>query len=173
MTSSILPPAPSWDVPLLLTALARHLGQKLLIHRARLATAESCTGGLIAAALTSVPGSSGWFEYGFVTYANEAKQKILGVPPTTLATHGAVSSETVLAMARGARALSGAEWSLAVSGIAGPTGGTPNKPIGTVWFAWVGPYGHEILHRSFPGDRPTIRLAAAATALSHLLDLLS
>jgi nicotinamide-nucleotide amidase len=100
-----------------------------------LVTAESCTGGLIAAACTSIAGSSDWFERGVVSYSNEAKTELLGVPPALIARHGAVSAEVARAMAEGALAHSSAELSLAVTGIAGPSGGTPDKPVGTVWLA--------------------------------------
>ena len=116
-------------------ARARAVGQALAARGLRLACAESCTGGGIAHALTAVPGSSAWFERGFVTYSNAAKEQLLGVQPATLAAHGAVSAETAHEMARGGLAACDADLALSVTGIAGPDGGTPDKPVGTVWIA--------------------------------------
>jgi len=135
-----------------------------------LACAESCTGGGIAAALTDVAGSSAWFDRGFVTYSNEAKQEMLGVSAETLAHHGAVSRETVLEMARGALAHSRAQLSVAVSGIAGPTGGTPDKPVGTVWIAWATADGGSAVCEHFPGDRAAVRAATIDSALNGLVE---
>jgi len=117
-------------------------------------------------------GSSGWFERGFVTYSNRAKIEQLGVDPELIARHGAVSGETVKAMAQGAEAASGAQWTVAVTGIAGPAGGSPDKPVGTVWFAWAGPKGVEALHRRLDGDRAAVRAASVAIALKGLVDRL-
>ena len=134
-----------------------------------LVTAESCTGGGIAAALTDVAGSSAWFDRGFVTYSNEAKQEVLGVSAQTLEDFGAVSRETVIEMARGAVERSRAEISVAVSGIAGPGGGTPDKPVGTVWIAWATPLGTEAVRERFAGDREAVRSATIDAALAGLL----
>ena len=144
---------------------------ELLVSRGELvATAESCTGGGVAAALTSVAGSSRWFERGFVTYSNDAKQEMLGVAAETLQRHGAVSAAVVGEMALGAIRQSRAQWSLAVSGIAGPDGGTPDKPVGTVWFAWAGPDGAARSERLlFEGDRRAVREQATRHAIEGLL----
>ncbi|WP_298281141.1 CinA family protein [Acidocella sp.] len=135
-----------------------------------LATAESCTGGLVAAALTEIPGASATFTHGFVTYANAAKTSMLGVPASLLATHGAVSPETAAAMAQGARAQSGASLALSTTGIAGPTGGSPKKPVGTVWFGLASSRGVATYSRVFPGDRAEIRRQATDFALALLLE---
>jgi nicotinamide-nucleotide amidase len=131
-------------------------------------TAESCTGGLIAAALTDIPGSSAIFTHGFVTYANEAKTQLLGVSPDLLATVGAVSPEVAAAMASGARTRAGANLAVSTTGIAGPDGGSPKKPVGTVWFALASPSGVATYTQIFPGDRAQIRRAATAFALALL-----
>ena len=142
----------------LATTLVRELNNK----KRAVATAESCTGGWIAKALTDVPGSSGCFGYGIVSYSNGAKESILGVKNRTLVEHGAVSEPVVREMAEGALCLSGADVSVAVSGVAGPDGGSEEKPVGTVWFAWAmrGPGGiasdAELLH--FEGNRESIRM---------------
>lgn len=136
-----------------------------------LATAESCTGGLVSSLLTDVPGSSAWFNGGVVAYANAAKRNILGVPQTILDTKGAVSREAVLAMARGAAGIFGAAVGMATSGIAGPDGGSPQKPVGTVWMAWDGPFGVEVTRHHFNGQRGQIKAQAARMALETLLDL--
>jgi nicotinamide-nucleotide amidase len=153
-------------------ALAVRLGELALARQAMLATAESCTGGLVAGAITDIAGSSGWFERGFVTYSNRAKIEALNVDPEIIARHGAVSAETAKAMAQGARAASGAQWAVAVTGIAGPAGGSRDKPVGTVWFAWAGPHGVEALHRRLDGDRAAVRAASVAIALQGLVDRL-
>ena len=142
----------------------------------RLATAESCTGGWIAKVLTDLAGSSAWFERGWVTYSNAAKQEDLGVPGGVLAQQGAVSEATVLAMARGALSRAKADCALAVSGVAGPTGGSPEKPVGTVWLAWawrgpVGPLDAAELHR-LAGDREAIRRQTVVLALDGLISRL-
>ena len=134
----------------------------------RVATAESCTGGLVAGAITDIPGSSAIFTHGFVTYANEAKTQMLGVPEATLATHGAVSSETAAAMAIGARKHSGADLAISTTGIAGPDGGSEQKPIGTVWFGLATPHGVTTYHRIFPGNRDDVRRASVDFALALL-----
>jgi nicotinamide-nucleotide amidase len=146
--------------------LAASAGRALLERGWRLVTAESCTGGGLAAALTDIPGSSQWFERGYVTYSNLAKQQDLGVGAATLDTHGAVSSAVVLEMAAGALRASGADLALSVSGVAGPDGGTAAKPVGLVWFALArrGSPGRSEM-RQFPGDRAAVRLAAVRRAL--------
>ncbi len=137
-----------------------------------LATAESCTGGWIAKVLTDRPGSSAWFDRGFVSYSNQSKQDMLGVLPETLREHGAVSRETVLEMAGGALANSAAQLSVAVSGIAGPEGGTQEKPVGTVWLAWGAPDGVEAVCEHFPGGREQVRRLTVVRALQGLLSRL-
>lgn len=132
------------------------------------ATAESCTGGLVAAAITATPGASAVFTHGFVTYANHAKSQMLGVPPEMLATHGAVSGPVARAMAEGARTRAGVDYAISTTGIAGPEGGTAEKPVGTVWFGLAGPQGTTIYHQIFQGDREMIRTQAVAFALSRL-----
>jgi nicotinamide-nucleotide amidase len=156
-----------------LFALAQAVGRAALARRVRIASAESCTGGLAAGAITAVPGSSDWFECGYVTYSNAAKIRQLAVPAATLERFGAVSSETALAMAQGARAASGAQWSLAITGIAGPAGGSPDKPVGTVCFAWAGAAGSEASVALLPGDRAAIRRESVRVALQGLLDRLA
>jgi nicotinamide-nucleotide amidase len=137
----------------------------------RIATAESCTGGLIAAALTDVAGSSDVFERGFVTYSNDAKQELIAVPPAVLTKFGAVSAETAEAMARGALARSRADVAISVTGIAGPDGGSSEKPVGLVWFGLARKGGPSLTVREiFPGDRAAIRQAAVARALVLLED---
>ena len=135
----------------------------------RLVTAESCTGGLVAAACTSIAGSSDWFERGFVTYSNEAKVEMLGVDAELIARHGAVSEEVVRAMAQGALARSRATWSIAVSGVAGPGGGTATKPVGLVWTALGGPGGVHAEARTWPGERTEVRMASVVYALELLV----
>ncbi len=142
----------------------------------RIATAESCTGGLIAALCTSVAGSSDWFERGFVTYSNAAKTEALGVDANLVAAHGAVSEPVALAMAQGALRHSAADLAVAVTGIAGPGGATPGKPVGLVWlgWAWRGPQGSieaEATHQVWPGDRTAVRSATVQWALDRLLGL--
>jgi nicotinamide-nucleotide amidase len=151
--------------------LAIALGRALTRRRLVAATAESCTGGLIAGAITDVPGSSGWFDRGFVTYSNVAKSEMLGVRAETVATHGAVSEETAAEMARGALERSGADLAVAVTGVAGPDGGTPAKPVGMVCFAWARRGGSvDTTTRRFEGDRAAVRAATVAAALQGLLD---
>lgn len=138
-----------------------------------LATAESCTGGGLSYWLTSVPGSSVWFERGFVTYSNAAKMEMLSVSKSILNQHGAVSQETAIAMAEGIKHHSHADVGIAITGIAGPDGGTPEKPIGTVWLAFSGKhFKTEAQHYVFTGDRQAIRLASMAKALEQLLTLI-
>ena len=152
-----------------LGALARAVGAALLARGWRAAAAESCTGGWIAKALTDVPGASQWFTTGYVTYANDAKARELGVAAEMLATHGAVSEPVVAAMATAARERARVDIAVAVSGIAGPDGGTPEKPVGTVWFAWAYPEGLASETRRYPGDRDAVRRFAVAHALEGLI----
>lgn len=152
--------------------IAEKVGRRLLEHGLTAVTAESCTGGWIGQAITAVPGSSAWFDRGFVTYTNGAKQDMLGVTDDTLARHGAVSGETVREMVAGALSRSRGDVAVAVSGIAGPSGGTPAKPVGTVWLAW-GLKGHEAYAEChvFAGDREAVRRQAVMRALEGLLEL--
>jgi nicotinamide-nucleotide amidase len=145
----------------------------MLKNQWKLATAESCTGGLIAAACTDLAGSSAWFERGFVTYSNEAKTEMLGVDAALIAQHGAVSEEVVRAMALGALAHSHAQVAVAVTGVAGPSGGSTEKPVGTVWMAWAlpGQLVSEACH--FEGNRATVRAASVQHAVHQLLALLA
>ncbi len=156
-----------------LDRLARELGAALLARRWHVACAESCTGGWIAKALTDIPGSSAWFGWGLVAYDDQAKDKMLEVREDLLAEHGAVSEPVVRARAEGVQRLSGAELAVAVSGIAGPAGGTDDKPVGTVWFAWTGPAGTQTRVHRFAGDREAIRRDSVAEALHGLLALLA
>ncbi len=152
--------------------LAAQVGIALRTRSRTLAIAESCTGGWIAKVITDVPGSSGWFDRGFVTYSNAAKTDLLGVQSATIAQHGAVSAEVVTEMAAGALERSPADFVIAVSGIAGPEGGTQEKPVGTVYLAWAllgDPVQTEI--RQFPGNRDAVRLEAVAAALQGVLDV--
>lgn len=156
-----------------LEALAAAVGEALLQRGERLATAESCTGGWIGQCCTAIAGSSNWFDRGFITYSNEAKQDMLGVPRQTLRSEWAVSEATAGAMVQGAIARSRAQWALAVSGIAGPSGGTPAKPVGTVCFAWAGPENWVALETChFAGDREAVRAQTVAHALAVLLQRL-
>ena len=154
-----------------LEALALKLGRALQVRGRRLAAAESCTGGWIAKALTDIAGSSQWFEGGVVAYSNAAKAELLGVPADVLAAHGAVSEETTRAMADGARRRFAADLAVAVSGIAGPGGGTQDKPIGTVHFAWAAPNGVVAARRVFAGSRESVRRQTVALALERLIEL--
>jgi nicotinamide-nucleotide amidase len=144
----------------------------MLKNRWQLATAESCTGGLIAAACTDLAGSSAWFERGFVTYSNDAKTEMLGVDATLIAQHGAVSEEVVRAMVQGALAHSRAQVALAVTGVAGPSGGSAEKPVGTVWLGWATPAGVTTERCHFEGDRAAVRRATVHHAVRKLLGLL-
>jgi nicotinamide-nucleotide amidase len=154
-----------------LYVLAREVGSALARMGLMLTTAESCTGGWVAQCITDVPGSSGWFDRGFVTYSNEAKCEALGVDHGIIERHGAVSEAAVRAMAAGALRHSLAQIAIAVSGIAGPSGGTPDKPVGTVWFAWqrLGRDG-QVRKMQFEGDRRKVRRQAVAVALRGILD---
>jgi nicotinamide-nucleotide amidase len=149
------------------------LAEKLKERGLTLATAESCTGGLIAFELTNVSGSSDWFVGGVVAYANSVKESLLGVPGETLVAHGAVSRETVLAMASGAARALGADCALAVSGIAGPAGGTPEKPVGTVWIGWSVEGRASAERFLFTGDRLAVKRASALAAVRGLADRLA
>ncbi|NOT19469.1 MAG: nicotinamide-nucleotide amidase [Sideroxydans sp.] len=150
------------------------VGEALKAHGMMLATAESCTGGGVAQAVTDIAGSSAWFERGFVTYANQAKVEMLGVRQSTLDSHGAVSEMTVREMVRGALAHSHAHIAVAVSGIAGPGGGTADKPVGTVWFAWALGDGEVLAQRYLlSGDRAGIREQSVAIALQGVLEILN
>jgi nicotinamide-nucleotide amidase len=156
-----------------LTALATLVGARLRAKNLMLATAESCTGGWVAQAVTSVAGSSDWFERGFVTYSDAAKQEMLGVSARTLAAHGAVSEETAREMATGALAHSRAQVALAITGIAGPGGGSPEKPLGMVCFAWAVTDGKiSSQTRHFKGDRESVRRQSVITALQGVVELL-
>lgn len=157
-----------------LHALALRLGEAMRHHHLMLVTAESCTGGWIAKTVTDVAGCSEWFECGLAAYSYEAKQALLGVRPETLMEHGAVSRETVLEMVSGALIHSGASLSVAVTGIAGPSGGTEDKPVGTVWIGWKRRGGYpraEVFH--FDGDREAVRRQTVEAALSGLLKSLT
>lgn len=168
-----------------LDRLASDLGQRLAVQGLTLATAESCTGGWVAKVVTDIAGSSGWFDRGFVTYGDLAKQDMLGVSPATLGTHGAVSEAVVREMALGALGRSRAQVALAISGIAGPAGGSEDKPVGTVWFAWAlsgaladTTHGGEPRAQvwsqllQFAGDREEVRHQSVRVALERLLELL-
>lgn len=156
-----------------LPRLSGELGNLLLARQWRVATAESCTGGGVAAAITMIPGSSAWFEYGLVSYSNTAKQTLLNVQPQVLADYGAVSEAVVLAMVTGVLAISNADIAVAISGVAGPGGGTAEKPVGSVWFAWGLASGDRAtaLHH-FIGDRSAVQAQAVGWALKGLIDLL-
>lgn len=152
--------------------LVAELAARLQSQGLMLATAESCTGGMIAAACTDLAGSSAWFERGFVTYSNEAKTELLGVPAELISQHGAVSEPVARAMAAGALTHSRAQVAVAVTGVAGPSGGSASKPVGTVWFAWATPQGLYSQRQVFPGDRAAVRQAAVDHALRRLLEYL-
>ena len=152
--------------------LATRLGALLEARGWRVSTAESCTGGLVAGAITDVAGSSAWFERGFVTYSNAAKTEMLAVRVETLAAHGAVSEETAREMVAGALERSSADVAVAVTGIAGPSGGSPQKPVGLVCFAWGRREGAvRALTRRFSGDRAAVREAAVIAALDGLMEI--
>lgn len=152
--------------------LSRLLGERLLARGWLLVTAESCTGGGIASAVTEISGSSGWFDRGYVTYSNAAKEEALGVPRATLDRDGAVSEATARAMAAGALARSAAQLAVAVTGVAGPTGGSVAKPVGTVWFGYAVSGGavYARQHR-FDGDRAAVRTQTVERALRDLIRL--
>jgi len=150
--------------------LVDRLATELLKRHAKVTTAESCTGGWIAKTITDIPGSSAWFEYGFVSYGNNAKADMLQVDPALIEREGAVSEAVALAMVDGAAKRSGAEFAVAVTGIAGPDGGSPEKPVGTVWFAWFCQGVAEAECKVFEGDRDTVRRQTVTTALLGLTE---
>ena len=153
--------------------IAQQLGRKLQQHDIFLTTAESCTGGLVSAALTAIPGSSAWFDRGFVTYSNEAKHDLLKVSLSTLAEYGAVSEQTARAMAEGALQHSNANASIAITGIAGPAGGTQEKPIGTVCFGFAFDWqATQIVQKQFSGERDNVRKKSVQFAIEHLIFML-
>lgn len=167
------PPAPAPGQEPELVALARTLGDRLRDAGLMAVTAESCTGGMIAAAITEIAGSSIWFERGFVSYSNEAKQDLLRVRPGTLRLHGAVSEQTAGEMACGALGHSHAGFAIAVTGVAGPGGGSPEKPVGTVCFGWaIDGLGFATETRWFPGDRAAVRLGTALHAISRAIEFI-
>ena len=161
--------APVDDTP----ALTQRLAGLLLAQGQMMATAESCTGGMIAAACTALAGSSAWFERGFVTYSNAAKTELLGVPAALIAEHGAVSEPVVRAMAEGALRQSRAHIAVAVTGVAGPGGGSADKPVGSVWFGWATAAGVKTQLCHFAGDRQQVRQATVRHALQGLNNLLT
>jgi len=155
-----------------LVELAERLGIWLKKNGKKIATAESCTGGWIAQSITEIPGSSAWFDRGFVTYSNAAKIQMLDVKPATLEKYGAVSSETAIAMAAGALSRSEADFTVAVTGIAGPDGGTDEKPVGTVFIAWASRDGGSRVEKFlFHGDRRQIRLQTVQTAIKGITEV--
>ena len=154
-------------------SLCEELARRLQARGWMLATAESCTGGMIAAACTDLGGSSNWFERGFVTYSDAAKSELLGVDPGLIAQHGAVSEVVARAMAFGAVRHAHAQVGVAVTGVAGPTGGTPQKPVGTVWFGFQVDGQLTSETRRFDGDRAAVREATVQHALRRLLELLA
>ncbi|EFJ9543775.1 TPA: nicotinamide-nucleotide amidase [Escherichia coli] len=152
-----------------LMQLSEQVGQALKARGATVTTAESCTGGWVAKVITDIAGSSAWFERGFVTYSNEAKAQMIGVREETLAQHGAVSEPVVVEMAIGALKAARADYAVSISGIAGPDGGSEEKPGGTVWFAFATARGEGITRREcFSGDRDAVRRQATAYALQTL-----
>jgi nicotinamide-nucleotide amidase len=156
-----------------ITELARKVGRACKRRKVEIVTAESCTGGGLAAAITRISGSAKWYERGFVTYANDAKKDLLGVSQRTLKRHGAVSEEVAREMAVGALANSRADVSVSVTGIAGPTGAVPGKPVGTVWLCWAARSGPVQSRRFlFKGGRVEVRMQTVAMALQGVLDLL-
>ncbi|MBM3115330.1 CinA family protein [Jeongeupia naejangsanensis] len=153
-------------------ALAAELGRLLLARGQSVTTAESCTGGLIAGAITDIAGSSNWFNRGFITYSNSAKVDMLDVPPAFIQGLGAVSEPVVAAMVQGAMAAASAEWGIAVSGVAGPGGGSADKPVGTVWFGLGTPAGIVTERCVFDGDRAAVRHQTVAHGLDRLVQLI-
>jgi len=169
---SAAPPGPS-GAQAELVALARVLGERLRNAGLMAVTAESCTGGMIAAAITEIAGSSAWFERGFVSYSNEAKQDLLRVSPATLRAHGAVSEQTAAEMACGALGHSHAGFAISVTGVAGPAGGSPEKPVGTVCFGWaIDGVGVATETHWFGGDRAAVRLGTALHAISRAIEFI-
>lgn len=155
-----------------LASLAAQLGKQLKQNHLKIATAESCTGGGLGYWITSIPGSSEWFERGFITYSNLSKIEMLNVKPHTLDLYGAVSEPVALEMAEGALVQTNADITVAISGIAGPDGGSPDKPVGTVWIAYAGKNARtETIVDIFPGDREAVRLGAIKRALEQLIIL--
>ena len=154
-----------------LQRLAARVAELAIESGLTLTTAESCTGGWIAKCLTDIAGSSAWFDRGLVTYSNTAKQQLLGVPSDLLQTEGAVSEAVADAMARGCRARADADLAVAVTGIAGPGGGSADKPVGTVWFAWATRSHCRTERRQFPGNREAVRRQTVAAALNGLIEL--
>jgi nicotinamide-nucleotide amidase len=154
-------------------ALAAQVADLLQKRQWMMTAAESCTGGLICAACTDLAGSSNWFERGFVTYSNEAKTELLGVDAALIARHGAVSEEVARAMVQGALTHAHAQVAVAVTGVAGPSGGSAAKPVGTVWFGWATPAGLVSERCCFPGDRAAVRAATVQHALQRLIALLA
>ncbi|OPY75580.1 MAG: Nicotinamide-nucleotide amidohydrolase PncC [Syntrophorhabdus sp. PtaU1.Bin058] len=152
--------------------LEEKIGNLLLQQKKSIAVAESCTGGLVAHRITNVPGASGYFEAGFVTYSNKAKEHFLSVPEAIIKAKGAVSEEVARSMAGGVRKAAGVDIGLAITGIAGPGGGTPEKPVGTVYIALAVPEGISVRRFSFQGDRSEIKLGTSEAALSLILDYL-
>jgi nicotinamide-nucleotide amidase len=157
----------------MMEALTTEVARLLQARNRMLSTAESCTGGMIAAACTELPGSSLWFERGFVSYSNAAKTDLLGVPADLIEAHGAVSEAVARAMALGALSHSQAQVAVAVTGVAGPSGGSPDKPVGTVWLAWAMDGQVQAERRQFSGDRRAVRQATVEYALRGLIDRLS
>jgi PncC family amidohydrolase len=153
--------------------LAAACGRRLVARGWRLAVAESCTGGRLGDAVTNIAGSSAWFAGGIIAYADAIKIALLGVPPETLAAHGAVSAPVAAAMARGAQARTGAEVTLSVTGITGPDGGTPAKPVGTVYIGLALPGGVRTIHRRWAGDRAANKQASVLAALYLLHEAMS
>jgi nicotinamide-nucleotide amidase len=151
-------------------ALAARVGRRLKAKRARLVTAESCTGGWVAQAVTAISGSSAWFERGFVTYSNASKHEMLGVRKGTIKSHGAVSEETAREMAKGALRKSRGTIAVAVTGVAGPTGGSAAKPVGTVCFSWATRRGLWSETRRFRGNRESVRRQSVVRALKGVLE---
>ena len=156
-----------------LHALAEEVGALLLARGWRLGLGESCTGGLVGHLLTNIPGSSAFFQGGVIAYANDVKRDVLGVPEEALLTHGAVSAPVAVAMARGARRVVDAEVGISITGIAGPTGGTPDKPVGTVYVGYAGALGEGAERYAWTADREGNKLLSARAALALLRDLLA
>ena len=156
-----------------ITSIAERVGNQLLQKKAKITTAESCTGGGIAEAITATAGSSQWFEYGYITYANIAKKQLLNVSQKTLDAYGAVSEQVVEQMAVGAIHSSGANYAIAVSGIAGPDGGSAEKPVGTVWVCWITPETTRVEQYQLQGDRQAVREQVIKISLQELLHQLN
>ena len=156
-----------------ITSIADRVGNQLLQKKAKITTAESCTGGGIAEAITATAGSSQWFEYGYITYANIAKKQLLNVSQKTLDAYGAVSEQVVEQMAVGAIHSSGANYAIAVSGIAGPDGGSAEKPVGTVWVCWITPETTRVEQYQLQGDRQAVREQVIKISLQELLHQLN